>query len=105
MAKLSIDRLVLLNTAGYRIRKCYANQKGKRWLNKIMQRATCPGNVALMVSQKGPERTIGKRFMESLEIQKFGGHEHHHETAIGIHRHESASRKAGLVIENRKGHW
>ena len=72
--------------AGDGIRKRHADQEGEARLDRIVQRASGPIDVRLVVSQEAPEPVAREGLRDARELQHLGHHEQHDEAAVRIHR-------------------
>ena len=73
-----------------------ADQKRKRRLDKIVQGATDPFDVRLLVREERPQFAFRKIARYAAEMQHFGDHEKHHEAAIRVHGDEALRRGRDL---------
>src|SRR5579872_4006278 len=85
--------------AGNRVRQGHADQERKARLNGVVQRATGPGYMRLVPSEKAPEPITGISCGYASQLKDFSHHEQHHPTAISVHGDISGDwlRKRGLL--------
>ena len=65
------------------------DHKGEGGLDEVVERATDPFDVRLLVGQERPELAFGKIASDAAEMEDFGDHEEHDEAAVGIERDET----------------
>ena len=62
----------------------HTHQKRKPGLDGIVQRATGPGDVRLVIGQKAPKGTSGKSFRHARQFQDLSHHQQHDKAAIRV---------------------
>ena len=72
-----------------------SHQKRERRLDEVVQRATDPRDVGLLLREECPERIAGQGIGDAPQVQHLGHHQQHYEAAIGIDRTDARERGAG----------
>lgn len=80
--------MTLGEAAGDGERERDADHKGEGGLDEVVERATDPFDVGLLVGEECPELAFRKIAGDAAEVEDFGDHEEHDESAIGVERDE-----------------
>ena len=60
------------------------DEEGEGGLDEIVEGATAPGGMFLVMTEEVPEAIGGEVFGHGMEAEDFAGHEEHDEAAVGI---------------------
>jgi hypothetical protein len=93
--------------ASDRIRKRYADQERKGWLDHIVQRTTEPLRVGLVEGKNFPEKTVVVVCGNFGELEHFAHHQQHDQAAIRIYRqiaHRGRSRADSCGLTGAYGY-
>ena len=87
---------------GERKRKRYAHNEGEGRLNQIVQGATDPRHVRLVIAQEAPETAPGKRLGNTTEAQHLRHHQKHHEAAVDVERRQPGGQCGTLDLRDAR---
>ena len=77
-------------------RQGQTHQKGKGRLDQVMERASLPLHVVLMVREEMPHTVRGHLGGDGSQANHFARHEQHDEPAVGIHRRQALRHRRGF---------
>ena len=84
-----------------RKKHAHSNEKTKRRLNQVVQRAAAPGHMALVMGEKPHHRAVADRLAHAAEVQHLRHHQEHHKAAIRIDRRQPLPRGRLLGRDRR----